>query len=218
MLNLLNLHSVNNLFKEQIRVYSSEAALLPLLTKEAIIGLILGDASLVRKYPNGNAYFKYAQSIKHEGYLNLVFSHLKPCCKMTSPTLGQAKLGNNTYGVLSFSTRSLPCFTELHILFYLNGIKVIPSNIADLLTPVGLAFWSMDDGSKCSHGFHLNTNAFSLDDLNLLLDVLRVKFNLTCSLHPRGKGNRIYISATSMSAFRALVTPHFHQSMLYKLA
>jgi hypothetical protein len=96
---------------------------LPLLTKEVLIGLILGDASLVRKYPNGNAYFKYAQSIKHAEYLNLVFSHLQPFCKMTSPTLGQVKLRNNTYGVLTFTTRSLPCFTELHTFFYLNGIK-----------------------------------------------------------------------------------------------
>ena len=31
---------------------------------------------------------------------------------MTSPTLGQAKLRNNTYGVLTFTTRSLPCLTE----------------------------------------------------------------------------------------------------------
>src|SRR5437764_2500733 len=84
---------------------------------------------------------KYAQSIKHAEYLDLVFSHLKPYCKMSSPTLGQAKLRNNTYGVLSFTTRSLPCFTDLHTLFYPNGIKVIPSNIAYLLTPVGLAFW-----------------------------------------------------------------------------
>ena len=218
MKNLLNLHLVNHLYKVQIRHFSSEAAILPSLTKEVIIGLILGDASLVRKYTNGNAYFKYAQSIKHAEYLDLVFSHLKPYCKMTSPTLGQAKLRNNTYGVLSFSTRSLPCFTELHTLFYLNGIKIIPSNIAELLTPVSLAFLCQDDGSKCSNGFHLNTNAFSLEDLGLLLDLLRVKLNLTCSLHPRGKGNRIYISAGSMPAFRALVTPYFHPSMPYKLA
>lgn len=189
-----------------------------MIAKDVIIGLILGDASLVRKHPNGNAYLKYAQSTKHTEYLNLVFSHFKPYCKMTSPTLGQIKLRDNTYGVLSFSSRSLPCFTELNTLFYPNGIKLIPSNIASLLTPVGLAYWSLDDGSKCSNGFHLNTNAFSLEDLDLLLDLLRVKLNLICSLHPRGKGNRIYISAKSMLAFRSLVTPHFHPSMLYKLA
>jgi LAGLIDADG DNA endonuclease family len=70
---------------------------LPLLTKEVLIGLILGDASLVRKYPNGNAYLKYAQSIKHAEYLNLVFSHLKPFCNMTSPTLGQSKIKSRSH-------------------------------------------------------------------------------------------------------------------------
>lgn len=137
---------------------------------------------------------------------------------MTSPRLSQAKIKGNTYGVLSFSTRSLPCFTELHGLFYPNRIKLIPSNIFDLLTPVGLAFLAQDDGSKCSNGFHLNTNGFSLEDLDLLLNVLRVKIGLICSLHSRSKGHRIYISATSMPTFSALVTPHFHSSMLYKLS
>jgi hypothetical protein len=220
MQNLLNLpyHLVNHLFKVKVRCFSSEAHSLSLPVKEVTIGLILGDASIVRKYANGNAYFKYAQSVKHAEYLNLVFSLLKPYCKMSSPTLGQAKFRNQTYGVLSFTSRSLPCFTELHTLFYLDRIKLVPSNIAELLTPVGLAFWSMDDGSKCSNGFHLNTNAFSIADLELLLNVLRVKFGLTCSLHSRSRGHRIYISASSMSAFRALVTPHFHSSMLYKLS
>jgi len=31
--------------------------------------------------------------------------------------------------------------------------------------------WAQDDGSKCSNGFHLNTNAFSIEDLDLLLNV-----------------------------------------------
>jgi hypothetical protein len=218
MQNLLNLHLVNHLFEVKGRYFSSEAYSLPFPVKEVIIGLILGDASIVRKYTKGNAYFKYAQSVKHAEYLNLVFSLLKPYCNMSSPTLGQVKLRNTTYGVVSFTSRSLPCFTELHTLFYLDGIKVVPSNIAELLTPMGLAFWSQDDGSKCSSGFHLNTNAFSMADLELLLNVLRVKFGLTCSLHSRSRGHRIYISASSMSAFRALVTPHFHSSMLYKLS
>jgi len=156
MLNLLKLHLVNHLLKVQVRYFSSKVHSLSLPVKEAAIGLILGDASLVRKYPNGNAYFKYAQSTKHTEYLNFVFSILEPYCNMTSPTLrsGQGlprthrrwslgeplRLGSKTYGVLSFTSRSLYCFTELHTLFYLDGIKLVPSNIADLLTPVGLAW------------------------------------------------------------------------------
>ena len=36
-----------------------------------------------------------------------------------------------------------------------NRIKIIPTNVFDLLTPIGLAFWHMDDGNKTSKGIHL---------------------------------------------------------------
>jgi len=49
MSNLLNLHLVNLCLGVQIRHYSSGASFLPLLTKEVIIGLILGDASSCTK-------------------------------------------------------------------------------------------------------------------------------------------------------------------------
>jgi hypothetical protein len=40
---------------------------------------------------------------------------------------------------LAFQTRLLPCITDIYNLFYINKIKIIPSNIYDLLTPVALA-------------------------------------------------------------------------------
>jgi LAGLIDADG DNA endonuclease family len=150
MLKLLNLNTVDLLHSMQVRFYSNGSLPLTLFAKNVIIGLILGDATLVRKYPNGNAYLQYAQSIKHSEYMDLVFSILKPFCNMSSPRLSQAKVRGNSYDYLAFSTRSLPYFTEFHTLFYPNGIKLIPSNIIDLLTPVGLAFLAQDDGSKCS--------------------------------------------------------------------
>ena len=42
---------------------------------------------------------------------------------------------NKNYSSLTLSTRSLPLFTEYYKLFYLNGVKVLPNNIGDLLTP-----------------------------------------------------------------------------------
>jgi len=43
--------------------------------------------------------------------------------------------------------------------------KVIPSNIEELLTPVPLAYWAMDDGAKLSSGFLLCTHSFLLSDV-----------------------------------------------------
>lgn len=42
---------------------------------------------------------------------------------------------------------SMPCITELHSVFYPNGIKIVPHNIYDVLTP-GIAI--MADGSYTS--------------------------------------------------------------------
>ena len=60
-----------------------------------------------------------------------------------------------------FSTKSVVEFNDLNFMFYSklnpdsNRIKIIPTNVFDLLTPIGLAFWHMDDGNKTSKGIHL---------------------------------------------------------------
>jgi len=41
---------------------------------------------------------------------------------------------------------ALPCFNDLHNLFYPEGKKVVPSIIGDILTSKGLAYFLMDDG------------------------------------------------------------------------
>jgi hypothetical protein len=46
-------------------------------------------------------------------------------------------------------------------LWYKNGKKVVPANSMDILTPVGLAYWIMRDGSKLNWGLHLSVYAFT---------------------------------------------------------
>jgi hypothetical protein len=50
------------------------------------------------------------------------------------------------YTRVQFQTYSLPCFNELYSLFYLDGKKIVPLNIFDLMTPLSLAYWIADDG------------------------------------------------------------------------
>jgi len=52
-----------------------------------------------------------------------------------------------------FHTYSLPCYLYYYNLFNINRVKRIPLNNGELLTPEGLAYWSMDDGSKQSSDF-----------------------------------------------------------------
>lgn len=56
-------------------------------------------------------------------------------------TITDSATGKTRYN-LSFTTLALPCFNPLYPYgekFYVNGQKVVPANITDILTPVGLA-------------------------------------------------------------------------------
>lgn len=54
-----------------------------------------------------------------------------------------------------FNSMTLPCFNYFKDIFYLNNIKIVPLNIYKLLTPIGLAFWIMDDGTYNKKGKYL---------------------------------------------------------------
>jgi hypothetical protein len=51
----------------------------------------------------------------------------------------------------------------------------------------------MDDGSQQNKGLHLSVYGFDQESVERLLNVLRNKFNLTCSVHKHEQGPRIYI-------------------------
>jgi LAGLIDADG DNA endonuclease family len=71
----------------------------------------------------------------------------------------------------------------LYLSFYLDGKKFIPKNIAYLLTSVSLAYWIMDDGSFTGSGLRLATNAFSLEELNLLIEALDNNFSIKATIN-----------------------------------
>jgi len=63
----------------------------------------------------------------------------------------------------------MPCLTELHSLFYPNGVKIVPQNIYELLTPIALAHLIMGDGSVERHGLIICTDSYSIEDVIRLM-------------------------------------------------
>jgi hypothetical protein len=112
----------------------------------------------------------------------------------------------------------LPCFNIFRKMFYVSNVKVVPNNIYELLTPRGLAFLIMDDGSRHGSGLHISVYAFTDEDVDKLMFTLQDKFNLKCSIHyNRDNKPRIYIFKESMDNLITLVKPYFINDMLYKL-
>lgn len=109
---------------------------------------------------------------------------------MDKPYFGTSIVKGKSHNYFSFTTRSLSIWNTFYNMWYSSGIKCVPENISMYLTPISLAYWFMDDGGRTGSGIHLNTNAFSLSDVERLCHILNDKFNLKCTIHSR---NRIYI-------------------------
>jgi len=190
------------------------------ITNQIIIGVLLGDSRVDKQKVNYNSRLCFEQGELNKDYLFHLFEILKPFCGVTHPTF-RTKLNkeNNKlkYSYL-FKTLSYPCFNYYYYLFYSNGSKIVPSNIEQLLTPVGLAYWAMDDGGKTGSAFNLHTQGFTHSEVVLLVKVLKDKFDLDCNIHSERDYYKIYIKTDSMVKFKLLVSPHFHPSMMYKLA
>jgi LAGLIDADG DNA endonuclease family len=129
------------------RLSSAERATikLPDETKEVLVGILLGDAHIVRRSPTGNSRLVYSQTaIKHKNYFDYVFSFFNSYC--ANDYIPQSRLivdnsTKKTYSAISFTTMQLPCFNEYRELFYNSDKKkIVPENIDELLTPRSLAF------------------------------------------------------------------------------
>lgn len=153
-------YSTNNYIK---RINKSERNKFNLDSKlkQILIGTVLGDVYMRRFSEKANVRITFRQGAIHTSYLLHKYSLFQEFV-ITPPSVSTVidkHTGKIRYNI-SFTTLSLPCFNEIYELFYLEGKKIIPKNIADYLTPLSLAYWIMDDGSFTGSGLKLHTNAF----------------------------------------------------------
>lgn len=217
---------------------------------DPLIGNLLGDGSLRFTHkgldgkPKVNTNALYAMTLKNKDYIYHLWQNIyysistktepRPWSgsadkrsKKTQVLAGGA-LTNLAVTQYTFSTKSLPSLTLLHSQWYewseskKGFIKIVPLNIVELLTPIGLAHWIMDDGFNYGNGVCLCTESFSLAEVELLKKVLESKFELIVTIQNRktsggSVGYRLRISSKSRDNLLSLVRSYFIPSMNYKL-
>lgn len=189
------------------------------LQREILVGILLGDACLETRNSGRTFRLKVEQSVAHERYL--VHLHEQFRCWTLSPphSVRRVRRGVVTES-LSFSTVSHSAFRFYGHQFYIDGKKRVPELIHRWLTPRGLAYWLMDDGSiksRQSKGVIINTHGFCPSDVERLVSVLSGAFGMQCSCRRQRDGIQIYISGSSYERVIALVEPFFIPDMRYKL-
>jgi heme/copper-type cytochrome/quinol oxidase subunit 1 len=188
---------------------------IPNYFKPMLVGLILSDGWLqINK--SGNTRFSLKQSMDKVDYILYCFMKLSHYCNKL-PFITNTKFNEKQFKAIQFTTRSYPCFTYFHNIFYNKNVKIVPLNLYELLNYEGLAHWIMCDGTKTYKGLTLQTQSFTVKEVVSIISILIYKFELSCSLHMQRNQPTIYISSDSMKKLQPYILPYFCDSMKYKL-
>lgn len=191
-----------------------------------IIGSILGDSHLEKRKNGLGTRIIFEQSNRNVEYLMWFhqFFANRGYCSSNIPKLNTRirEDGKITYHY-RVSSYTFQSFNWIHEMFYkLNTnnklIKIIPNNLLDYLTPLAIAIWFSDDGSKLKEGAKIATNCFTLLEVQFLCNILYQKYNLIATPQKDGKqGFTLYINKKSMPVFSNLIKPYMKKSLHYKL-
>lgn len=176
--------------------------------RQIIVGCLLGDGTMRIKT---NALLEINHSIEQKELVDWLYASLKQFVG-TEP---KVRKGNGKRIAYRFTTRSLPIFTNLYHQFFLQGKKKLPIQIS--LSPLVLAVWFMDDGSKSRTSIYLNTQQFSLEEQELLRKMLYEQWGIETTLNKDKIYLRIRIRVSSIEKFVVLIKPHLLPQFYYKL-
>jgi hypothetical protein len=186
---------------------------------DVVIGTLLGDGCLER---NGrNVRLRIDHGIRQRALVDWKhreLAELDPSAPRLVERLDpRTGLTQSNY---RFTTRSVAVLNDYYLLLYGKGSKSIPEQMRSILiSPLSLAVWYMDDGSRrgdCRSGY-LNTNSFRVEEVSNLRDCLRRNFNIVTRTHFARGRPRIYIPQASFSGFCDMIRPHVIDEMRYKL-
>lgn len=126
------------------------------LARDMLIGVLLGDAHIGRTGLD-KAYITFEQSKKKLEYISYLHKLTRESGfdieELKTYTRTDVRYSDKINQSLYFRTNSLEDLKPFADLFLNNeGKKIIPTNIADHLTPRSLAFWIMDDGQQVKRG------------------------------------------------------------------
>ena len=188
---------------------------------EIALGMALGDASLPRA--GREAHIKFEQGYKQKEFLYHLFHLFKGYCFMKNPGSRRQLSGPRVGEVKSywFKTFSHADFTPLRNSLYLDGRKRIEEGfLSEQLSPRGLAYWVMCDGSLHREGkiLTLHSQSFTEGENQLISAVINKKWDLSSQCIPHKK--KYYVvqfPGRDAPLLRQMLIPHLVPTMMYKL-
>lgn len=192
--------------------------------RNAIIGTILGDASLTG-VKNKALYFGHSEQQKeyldHKAEVAIKFaktaSKIIEAKSMTSPSSKRKRF-------FKFFTKTHYKYTSLFKRIYINGEKRITDFVLKQLNAETLAYLFMDDGCNekvkgKTKSYKFSISNFPLEDIKKLRDTIYKKFKICSKIYlDRGKYPILKIQRKEDKLkFEKLLKPYIIPSMQYKI-
>ena len=190
--------------------YIPKYANLNYFQKSALIGSLLGDSSISKKY-----ILNIGHGLKQEEYYKHKIQLLSPNIKFLEYRREKIdKRTNNLYISLQAYSNKYEDIVNLKELLYINDKKEITKEILKDFNEISLAYLYMDDGNYEKYGAKIALCNFSNNSLILFQNFLKNKWNIDTSIH---KDKTLYIKANSKKIFIQLISSYIIPSMLYKI-
>lgn len=187
--------------------------------KQLLIGSLLGDGCFCAVGKTAkNKCLSIAHSEKQEEYLKYKWGILNKY-NLVSPIV-KYHIVNKRYSKelvgYRFKSKLHPIFTDIRTKYYdSSGHKRVFKEFVQDIDALGLAIWYMDDGYVTKNSCIFSTCSFTLEEQNLLANLLLEKFNLHFNT---GKhDNSMYLQAKDFPRFVELVKDYILPSLQYKL-
>ena len=180
---------------------------------QILYGSVLGDGYLGKQI-NTNAYYSESHGLQQTEYLRWKYIKLRRLMRRFTVD----KVAAHMYSYY------LPVFTMLHKRFYVEGIKRVTRDMLEILTPLGLSVWYMDDGGCNSYKYqlrniYLNTQGFSIDENTLIRRYFLERYNLQTKEHKvkGGCGIALGLNVEESYKFIDIVKDYIPDCMSYKV-
>jgi LAGLIDADG DNA endonuclease family len=187
----------------------------------AVIGMVLGDGYLQATGAK-NARLRLEQSIKQKDYL-LWKAGLLPALFQGKPVFLD-RIHPKTKKVYQYArqqSNASPVLGGLRKLFYPNGRKRIPDNLAKYFRDdIAFAIWFYDDGyyygrDRCSY---LYLGTVSRHEADVARSTIAEKFGITSTVaDKKQKGFVLYFSRIESEKIKAILKKYPVPGMAYKI-
>jgi recombination protein RecA len=182
--------------------------------ESVLIGTLLGDGCLAMHGHHARLHVKHKAA--HRSLAEFKRSTFESYLSMGLHEFDQ-RLGGKRYPCVQFATRTSPVFTHWRTRFYDDGRKRVPNDIADLLTPLAIAVWFMDDGSADHCGVTIQTHSFDHVEVERLARALLEGFDIVATTRANKGRSILYIGKEHLPAFKTIVRPFILGDFEYKL-